>query len=249
MGSVARLPRLILAHISQFRFSVLRRNFGQQSTCKTLDVAGRLTPMPGSEVRDEPALDPPVALHSRAIADLRFIRDTMARATAYTAFSGWGLVAVGCGALAAGWLASHQETLTDRLYIWLADAAVSVLVGSITSVLKARAFRQPLFAGPIRKFSLSFAPSILAGAVLTIFVLPTGAAPLLPGLWLVLYGAGLAAAGTLSVWVIPCMGACFFVLGVIALGGPAAWSNALLTAGFAGVHIVAGGVIARNYGG
>jgi hypothetical protein len=193
--------------------------------------------------------DAPAALHTRAIADLRFIRETMARATSYTAFSGWGLMVVGCGALIAGLVASREAALVNRLSIWLADAGLSVFVGAISAALKARAWEQPLFGGPIRKFSLSFAPAIMAGAVLTAFILRSGSASLLPGLWLLLYGAGLAAAGTLSVWVIPFMGACFFALGVIALSGPAAWANSLLIAGFAGAHIISGAVIARRYGG
>lgn len=204
---------------------------------------------PRSKPREAAAIDPPPSLHTRAIADLRFIRETMVRATFYTAFSGWGLVIVGCGALIAGLAASRETVLIDRLYIWLADAGVSVVVGAISAVLKARAWEQPLFGGPIRKFSLSFAPAVIAGAVLTAFMLRSGSVSLLPGLWLLLYGAGLAAAGTLSVWVIPIMGVCFFVLGVIALGGPSAWANSLLTMGFAGIHIVSGVVIARKYGG
>jgi hypothetical protein len=189
------------------------------------------------------------ALHTRAIADLRFIRETMAQAGSYTAFSGWGLLVVGGGALAAGLAAGRQRALMDQLYIWLADAVFSIGVGAISSTLKARAFSQPLFAGPIRKFSLSFAPSILAGAVLTFFMLKSGIAHLLPGLWLLLYGAGLIAAGAFSVGLIPCMGVGFFALGILALAAPAAWGNLLLTGGFALIHIVAGAVIARRYGG
>jgi hypothetical protein len=191
------------------------------------------------------ANDPPPALHTRAIADLRFIRETMARATSYTAFSGWGLIIVGCGALIAGSVASREPALIDRLRIWLADAGASVVVGASSAIFKARVWEQPLLGGPIRKFSLSFAPAILAGAVLTVFMLRS----LLPGLWLLLYGAGLAAAGTLSVRVIPSIGVCFFALGVIALGGPPAWANTLLILGFGGVHILSGAVIARRYGG
>jgi hypothetical protein len=205
--------------------------------------------MPRLKAPESAASEEPAALHSRAIADLRFIRETMARASSYTAFSGWGLIIVGCGALIAGLVASRQPTLVNRLYIWLADAGCSVFVGVISAALKARAWEQPLFGGPIRKFSLSFAPAIMAGAILTAFMVQSGSASLLPGLWLLLYGAGLAAAGTLSVWVIPSMGACFFVLGVIALAGPAVWANSVLIAGFAGVHILSGATIARRYGG
>jgi len=195
-----------------------------------------------------PGREPP-ALHSRAIADLRFIRETMASVGSYTAFSGWGLIIVGFGALISGALASHRAIIAERIAIWLLDAGFSIVLGAGASILKAKAAGQPLFAGPIRKFSLSFAPAILAGAVFTWSMMRSPAVASLPGLWLLLYGAGLAAAGTLSVWVIPTMGACFFVLGVIALLMPIEWGNALLTAGFGGIHIAFGAVIARRYGG
>ena len=146
-------------------------------------------------------------------------------------------------------MAAHKSALSGQLADWLVDAGFSVAVGAISSVLKARSAGQPLFAGPIRKFALSFAPTILAGAILTLAMLHTAAAPFLPGLWLLLYGAGLAAAGTLSIWVIPVMGACFISLGVLALAGPAAWSNGILMAGFAGIHCAFGFVIARRHGG
>jgi hypothetical protein len=204
---------------------------------------------PRTKSPELPETDLTPALHTRAIADLRFIRETMAQASSYTAFSGWGLLVVGGGALAAGLAAGRERAQTDQLYIWLADAVFSIGVGAISSTLKARASGQPLFAGPIRKFSLSFAPSILAGAVLTFFMLKSGSAHLLPGLWLLLYGAGLAAAGTFSVGLIPWMGVGFFALGILALATPAAWGNVLLTSGFALIHIIAGAVIARRYGG
>jgi hypothetical protein len=205
--------------------------------------------LPESKPAPTRSICEPPALHSRAIADLRFIRDTMASVGSYTAFSGWGLMIVGLGALIAGALASHTAIMAERIAIWLADAGFSIVIGASASILKAKAAAQPLFAGPIRKFSLSFAPAILAGAVLTWSMMGSPAVASLPGLWLLLYGTGLAAAGTLSVWVIPAMGACFFVLGVIALFAPFEWGNALLTAGFGGIHIAFGAVIARRHGG
>jgi hypothetical protein len=207
-----------------------------------------------SNIQSKAALTPrneaPAGLHTRALADLRFIRETMVAATAYTAFSGWGLIAVGCGAAITGFVASRQADIAGQLGVWLIDAALSAFVGIASVVFKAHRSAQPLFKGPVRKFSLSFAPALFAGAILTFFAMRSNAsASLVPGLWLLLYGAGLAAAGSLSVWVIPCMGSLFLALGIAALAAPATWSNTLLTCGFAGIHIVFGAVIARNYGG
>jgi hypothetical protein len=45
------------------------------------------------------------------------------------------------------------------------------------------------------------------------------------------------------------MGLSFMVLGVVALLAPPGWSNAFMAAGFGGLHIIFGAIIARRYGG
>jgi hypothetical protein len=100
-----------------------------------------------------------------------------------------------------------------------------------------------------RLFASSFAPPLAAGAVLTPVLFQAGLPHLLPGLWLLLYGAGVLAAGAFSVPVVPVMGAVFMVLGTAALVLDPAWGNPLLMAGFGLVQIGFGLVIARRYGG
>ena len=55
--------------------------------------------------------------------------------------------------------------------------------------------------------------------------------------------------GSYSVRVVPMMGICFIALGAAALISPASWGNVYMIAGFGGLQIVFGLVIAHKYGG
>jgi hypothetical protein len=196
-----------------------------------------------------PETTAPVALQDRAMADLRFIRETLATATAFTALSGMGFVAIGVGALLTYALAGQIGDPVLRLAAWVADAAVSVGIGAMSSAWKARRLGQSLLSGPFRKFLMGLAPAIGVGAVLSVAAIRWNTLDRLPGLWLLLYGSGLIAAGAFSVPVVPLMGGCFLALGAVAAFSPASWGQALLALGFGGLHVVFGLRIARRYGG
>jgi hypothetical protein len=96
---------------------------------------------------------------------------------------------------------------------------------------------------------LSFSPPMIAGLLLTIALYRAGLTALLPGSWLLLYGAAVTNAGAFSVRIVPAMGLCFMLCGVGALFSPAGWGNGYMAAGFGGLHILFGLVIARKHGG
>lgn len=197
----------------------------------------------------EDPTDRPLAMHQRALDDLRFIRRTMERASSFTAVPGWGGVAIGGTALASALLASRQPTPGRWLALWLATAAVAALIAAGTLALKARRARVSLRTGPGRMFLLSFMPPVGAAIALTAAFYARGAVALLPGLWLLSYGAAVVTAGTFSVRAVPLMGTGFMVLGALALATPAAWADAWMAAGFGGLHIGFGLLIARRHGG
>lgn len=191
----------------------------------------------------------PQPLHDRAIDNLRFIRDTMERAGSFTAVPGWGQVAIGITALGAAALAARQPGVLPWMVVWLAEALLAIAIAGWAMGRKARAGHTPLLSTPARRFALAFLPPLVAGGMLTVALYFTGGARLIPGTWLVLYGTGVMAGGALSVPIVPLMGLAFVATGAMALFGPAGWSDACLAAGFGGLHIVFGLIIARRYGG
>ncbi|HEX6036428.1 hypothetical protein [Longimicrobium sp.] len=203
-----------------------------------------IRPLPPPE--EEPSLD----LHARAMDNLRFIRETMERAGSFTAVSGWGQVVIGVAAVLAAAVAQMRPASTETwLGTWVAAAVVSMLVGVLTTSMKARSARMPMLTGPGRKFIVSLAPPLVAGAVLTVVLFRAGMSHLLPGAWLLLYGAGIITAGAFSVSAVPVMGLCFMLVGAAAAFTPASWGNAWMAAGFGGLHVVFGIIIARRHGG
>lgn len=190
---------------------------------------------------------PPPALHLKAMENLRFIRETMESARAFTAVPGWGWVIMGVTALAAGALAARMPS--RWLDTWMGEALVAMVVGVVAVRQKASAARIPILSGPAKRFWLSLAAPLAAGALLTLALHRGGLLVALPGTWLLLYGTAIVTGGAFSVRVVPLMGFCFMILGALALAAPASWGNAFMVAGFGGLHIVFGLVIARSYGG
>jgi hypothetical protein len=190
-----------------------------------------------------------VGIHDHALDHLRYIRSTMERAGAFTAVPGRGGVAVGVLALAAAYAASIQPTRERWLAVWLVAATLAFLIGFVTMRAKARAAGTSLLSPAGRKFALAFAPPVIAGAVLTIALWRAGSAALLPGTWLCCYGVAVMGAGAFSVSVVPLTGAAFMLFGGVGLLAPELPPDLLLAAGFGGLHVVSGTIIARRFGG
>jgi hypothetical protein len=196
-----------------------------------------------------PAQEEPPALHERAMDNLRYIRETMERATAFTGISGWGEVAIGGSAFLASVFAAQQSSFRAWLAIWIAEGVISLLIAGWSMDRKARAVQMPMMSGPGRKAVFSLLPPVLAGALVTIVLFQAGLTSAIPGVWLLLYGTGVVTGGMFSVPIVPIMGFCFMGLGALALFAPSALADWFMAAGFGGLHVVFGVIIARKYGG
>ena len=191
----------------------------------------------------------PESLHGHAADNLRFIRDTMSRAGQFTAVPGWGGVAMGITAIATAALASRAADRTAWLLWWFGEAALAIGIAMVTMTRKAKRLELPLVTGPAKRFAFAYVPPLAAGAVLTAVFLGNGLSSRLPGCWLLLYGVAIATAGTLSVRVVQLTGLAFMAVGAASFAAPATYGDVFMAAGFGGVHIVFGFIIARNHGG
>jgi hypothetical protein len=135
------------------------------------------------------------------------------------------------------------------LWTWLIEAVIAAIIAAVTMAVKARRANVSFTGPPARRFFVSYFAPIVAGAALTILLWRIGAFRALPAAWLLLYGASFVSSGAYSIRVVPVMGVCFMLLGMVACFVPFVAGNALLGVGFGGIHIIFGFLIARNYGG
>lgn len=213
---------------------------------------------------EPPAVATAPQLHRRAMDNLEFIRETMARASVVTSVSGWGIAASGVVALSAALATARTHDGPRWTAVWLTAAAVALPLSAGASAVKARRTARtqhaPALTASGRRLLLSFLPPFTVGALLTGALMHVGFYALLPALWLLSYGAGVSTGGAFSVRAVPFMGLAFLTLGTIALlgdllapattaGVPGAWGNACMIAGFGLVHLGFGAYIARRHGG
>src|SRR5436305_13873533 len=84
-------------------------------------------------------------MHERAMDNLRYIRETMEAAATFTAVSGWGTVLIGATALGAAGLAAATHSEARWMFIWMAEAVLSLALSMYTMILKARSAHLPLW--------------------------------------------------------------------------------------------------------
>ncbi len=173
----------------------------------------------------------------------------MERAQHVSALSGVGAMVMGGVALLAMALAAGRDTLAGQLAVWIVAAFLALLAGALGSWIKARRNDLPLLGDAGRRFLLCLIPALAVGAVLTASLWHTAQASLLPGLWMMLYGVGVLAAGTYAAPPVMQMGALFLVAGLFAHALPVSWSNVLLGVGFGAGHLYFGYQVYRHHGG
>lgn len=192
---------------------------------------------------------PAVSSTDEAVAQLKYIRQTIDRARPFTAVSGTGLALMGVVALVASVVAGRLERNEDWLATWLMAAAFASLVGAAANYWKGRTLDLPFRLGPFRQMAGCFVPPMAAGALLTFVLAMQDAYQFLPGVWLLLYGAAVIAGGNFSVQPVRILGCVLMSMGAVAFVIPGLYDDVLLGLGFGAVQVAFGICIARRYGG
>src|SRR3954463_13236004 len=89
----------------------------------------------------------PIPLHSHAIDNLRYIRETMERAGAFTAVPGWGGVLMGISALLTAFLTTRLPSQEFWFEAWIGEAILACGIGLFAMVQKSKAVKSPLLNG------------------------------------------------------------------------------------------------------
>lgn len=179
-------------------------------------------------------------IRQRALSNLEYIRGTVEAAGSFTAIPGRGAIAMGILALLASAVATMPALEEHWLAVWACAAVFAIPAGVLALVAKLRSRHQTMLHGSARRFLLTLAPSLAAAAVLTVGLIRSGNSELIVSLWLLGYGAGIAATGSFTARPVTLMGLSFMLLGALALFTPHAWGNLMLAAGFGGLHIAFG---------
>jgi hypothetical protein len=188
-------------------------------------------------------------LDQHAAENLQFIRRTMERSSSFTAVPGVGGVVMGAIGLAAAGIAAMQPSAERWLAVWLAAAALALAVGIVAMRRKAMRIGSLMTGAPGRRFALSLAAPLIAGAALTWGLWNSNTWTLMAPTWLLLYGAGVLTGGAFSVAPMQVLGLAFMALGGAALVTPPSWGTVWLALGFGVLQIGFGWYIARHHGG
>ena len=190
------------------------------------------------------------------LENLQIIRQTMERSSAVTSVSGTGVMGMGVISLLGAYVAPLQASDEARTYTWLAIAVLGCMIGIASTWHQSRTRGPVTRLSAVRRFGLALAPPIIAGLVLTDIFLGANLFELMPGTWMLLYGAGVITAGSLSIRLIPIMGIVFMLLGAIGLYVPEYWMQPVwqhmapidfyMGAVFGGVHLLFGAIIIRK---
>jgi hypothetical protein len=202
-----------------------------------------------SAAPNRPKKTEPTPIDFGAVENLRYIRSTIEAAHTFTTVPGKGCIAMGITALVAVGLESIPSLASYWLAIWVGAAIVACCSALWFMEQKARAQGLSLRRAVAKRFFMTLAPAFIAGAILTAALLGSVDRELITGVWLLLYGTGLAACGLFAIPAVFTAGLAFMGLGTATLWLPPGSAHIVLALGFGAIHLALGTAIVRHHGG
>jgi hypothetical protein len=136
----------------------------------------------------------------KALADITAIRSQMARGTEFRGYgpltvAATGLLAMLAAATQALWLPDPASNVVAYLALWVATAAVSVVLIGVEMVARSRRIHSGLADEMIHAATEQFIPAGVAGMLITVVLYRFASESLwmLPGLWQIVFSLGLFA--------------------------------------------------------
>ncbi|MET0924476.1 MAG: hypothetical protein ABWY47_15180 [Xanthobacteraceae bacterium] len=136
----------------------------------------------------------------KALADITAIRSQMARGTEFRGYgpitvAATGLLAMLAAAIQALWLPDPANNALAYLALWVATAAVSVVLIGVEMVARSRRIHSGLADEMIHAATEQFIPAGVAGMLITVVLYRFAPESLwmLPGLWQIVFSLGLFA--------------------------------------------------------
>lgn len=191
----------------------------------------------------------PTPIDFGAVENLRYIRSTIEAAHTFTTVPGKGCIAMGLTALVAVGIESIPQLASYWLGVWVGAAVVACASALWFMEQKARAQGLSLRRAVAKRFFMTLAPAFIAGAILTAALAGRVDREIVTGMWLLLYGTGLAACGLFAIPAVFTAGLAFMALGTATLWLPPGSAHVVLALGFGGIHLVLGTTIMRHHGG
>ena len=193
----------------------------------------------------------------RALADITAIRSQLARGTEFRGYGPMTVAATGfLAVIAAGvqalWLPNPASDLLGYVAIWVAAAAISILLIGIEMVARSRRIHSGLADEMIHAAIEQLLPAAVAGTLIT-FVLARFAPEslwMLPGLWQILFSLGIFASCRLLPKALFAVGAWYLASGLVCLAVDGnAWSPLAMGIPFGLGQLMMAAILHRALGG
>jgi len=192
----------------------------------------------------------------KALSEISEIRGQIARGAEFRGYGPatltvTGILALLAAAAQAHWLKDPAREIAAYLAIWIATAAVSVIIIGVETITRARRVYSGLARQMVNSAAEQFLPAIVAGLLLTVVVLRYSPQYLsaLPGLWQIIFSLGVFASCRFLPRAMFAVGVWYLAAGLIclALGDRQAFSPWSMGVPFGVGQLLVAAVLRLNY--